>query len=124
MDLSKEDIQKILVIANKYFAKNFNNGATLQEITHYEEVAFKKYIKCYAKNLEHGKTRYNGECKKLRDNWFMLETIKKLYKINNLEKAENLDFCTESLALQTDKLYEYIKKQKYNSYTEEADLEK
>lgn len=124
MEMSKSDIQKILVVARDYFSKYYENGATLKEIVNDEENAFKKYIKYYAKNIDQGKTRYNGECKKLRDKWFILETIEKLYKINNIEKVNNLDFCIESLSEQSDKFYEYIQQEKYNSYIEETDLEK
>ena len=124
MDLSKNDIQKILVFTNEYFAKNYPNGATLQEIVNSEELAFKKYIKYYTKNIEQGKTRYNGECKKLRDKWFVLETIEKVYKMNNLDKSENLNFCVEQLAEQTDKFFEYLKQENYNSFIDETDLEK
>lgn len=124
MDLSKTDVKNILIVSKEYFDKHYENGATLQDIINHEELAFKKYINCYAKNIEQGKIRYNGECKKLRDKWFLLESIEKLLKLNNLDKVENLDFCMESLSEQTDKFYEYIQQEKYNSYIEETDLKK
>lgn len=124
MEFSKSEIENILNFTNEYFKKEYPNGISLQEILQDEDKAFKRYIKFMSNSIEKGKIRDNSKCSKLRYNWFVLETIKKVMKMNNLEQIDNFDFCINSLDSQSNKLLDYIKQEKYQSYLTEYSLDK
>lgn len=124
MEFSKSEIENILNFTNEYFKKEYPNGVTLQEILLNEDKAFKRYVKFMANSIEKGKIQDNSKCNKLRYRWFVLETIKKVMKMNNLEQIDNFDFCINSLNKQSNKLLEYIKQEKYQAYLTEYSLDK
>lgn len=119
---SSSDINNIFIGANKYFTKKFPDGVSLTEIKSIETDALKKYLKVYIKNLQYGKTRYNTEERRLRNEWFLLESIENIMTINQMEQAKDLSFCIDSKA-QINMFSEYIKQNEYSSYSDEFDKE-
>lgn len=121
---SREDIKKYFSIANEYFKKRYPNGIDLVSLCKDENDALRLYLKFYNKNMQQGKIRYNSAIKKARIEWFILETIEKIMKINNLDKAENLEFCLNSTDSQISLFLDYITKEQYNSYILNDDLDR
>lgn len=119
---TKSELEEMIVNATEYFKQTFPSGATFDIVKKCEEVAFKKYIGIYTKNIQSGNTRYNSKCKKARDIWFTLESIKCIMEVNNLSNAVNLDFCIDNLDQQSDLLGEFINSHSYQSYLQEQDF--
>lgn len=121
-NFSKQDILKIFKMSDLYLKQKYPNGTTVEEISMQENLAFKQYVKFLSKNISLGKTRYNRKCEQLRVNWFVLESILKIMKMNKLNNVENLNFCFENFDQQSNLFSEYLKTEIYKSYLD--DLEK
>lgn len=121
-NFSKQDILKIFKMSDLYLKQKYPNGTTVEEISMQENLAFKQYVKFLSKNISLGKTRYNRKCEQLRANWFVLESILKIIKMNKLNNVENLNFCFENFDQQSNLFSEYLKTEIYKSYLD--DLEK
>ena len=121
---SREDIKKFFSMANEYFKKRYPKGIDLVSLCKDEIDALKLYLKFYEKNIQQGKIRYNSAIKKARTEWFILETIEKILKMNNFDKADNLEFCLDSPDSQIDLFLNYIQKEQYNSYILNDDLDR
>lgn len=121
---SREDIKKFFSMANEYFKKRYPNGIDIVSLSKDEIDALKLYLKFYEKNIQQGKIRYNSAIKKARTEWFILETIEKILKMNNFDKADNLEFCLDSPDSQIDLFLNYIQKEQYNSYILNDDLDR
>lgn len=119
-----EEIKMFFDLAVTYFEVRYPNGASIDEIRQAEEHALKKYLNLYSKNLDNGKIRHNSDCKKARNKWFVLETIEKIMDMNNLNFAENLDFCTTEQASQIELFMQTVSREEYESYLEDTDLSK
>ncbi len=114
---SKSEINKIFMGANEYFTKKFPDGVSISEIRDLETSTLKKFLKMHIKNLQQGKTRYNSETNKLRNEWFLLETIEKIMTVNEMEEAKDLSFCINSSS-QIDKFSEYLSQNEFSSYSD------
>lgn len=121
-EFSKQDILKIYKMSDLYLKQKYPNGTTIEEIITQENLAFKQYVKFLSKNISLGKTRYNRKCEQLRVNWFVLESILKIMKMNNLNNVKDLNFCFENFDQQSNLFSEYLKTEIYKSYLD--DLEK
>ena len=121
-EFSKQDILKIYKMSDLYLKQKYPNGTTIAEIITQEDLAFKQYVKFWSKSVSQGKTRYNRKCERLRVNWFVLESILKIMKMNKLNNIENLNFCFENFDQQSNLFTEYLKTEIYKSYLD--DLEK
>ena len=122
--LPREDVVKYFKIANEYLKTQYPIGVDFNTLCKDETEALKLYLKFYSKNLKQGKIRYNSNIKKARIKWFILETIEKIMKMNNLDRINNLDFCFSSMEQQIDLFLDFTQKENYNSYLLDDELEK
>lgn len=121
---SKSEIEEMIVYACESFKQLYPKGATFKTVSEHENKALKQYLSIYLKNIQNGKTRYNSQCKKVRDAWFALESIKCIMEVCNLTSAKNLDFCIDNMDEVSAKLQEFINSNSFQSYMEELDIQK
>ena len=119
---SKNEVKDQFELVNKFCKKKFPNGVSLEDIRKQEISALKLYLKAYISNVESGNTKSNSKCKKLRLEWYFLETIEKVLELNNLKQLQNLDFCINDFENQYNLFSNYVKKAQYFSYNQEDDL--
>ena len=120
--INQKKVKQYFQIAIIYFEKLYLNGASLHQIKVDEENALKDYLNLFKKNIQNGKNKYNSQCNKARNKWFILETIEKILKINNLDFAKNLDFCITDEQEQVQKFIDNVYQEEYESYFTDDDL--
>ncbi len=116
VNYSYGDIEKIFSQTNVFLTKAFPNGVSYKQIQEIENTAFKNFVKILVKNIDQGKIRYNSDCKKARQKWFLLETIEKIMEMDNLEHIDNLGIYLKS-SDKIKKYQKYLSEKEYDSYS-------